>query len=105
MKFEEAKDQVAKESGWENITDLFVNESLNTSINVIEKAAELYARSMAAQAWEEQEGIIKGLRTRIEYDRNEIKQKLFKIESLLDEYSEYLPTSFTQAITGLIKNN
>lgn len=49
------------------------------------------------------ESIIKGLRTRIAYDSNEHKQKLFKIETLLDEYSEYLPTSFTQEVINLIK--
>lgn len=48
MKFEEAKDQVAKQGGLDQFPKLpFPYESL------YKQAAELYARSMAAQVWDE----------------------------------------------------
>jgi len=48
MKFEEAKDQVAKQGGLDQFPKLpFHYESL------YKQAAELYASSMAAQAWDD----------------------------------------------------
>lgn len=64
LTFEEAKDQVAKNHRRNDWSDLEINYTefnYKCTLTFLEEAAELYARSMAAQAWEE--GFMSGYST------------------------------------------
>ena len=53
MTFEEAKDQVAKRTRYESYLTVKAEASFTTERLILDEAAELYARSMAAQSLKE----------------------------------------------------